>query len=210
MDRKKLLIVIFIILVVGIVGYFSLVKNGEPIIQQTPTPAPIPTQPPVTQPPISAPINEIEKWKTYRDEKYRFEVKYPPDWEEMRVNSSALGSDGKIYSTISTTGFRESHTSNYLSFSVTSVTTEKPDFGYPYLYPSQANEPYKYLIDGEHATKEYLDSTLCNDDSRGCPTNVAIWLQHNSKFFMFFLSFRQTPTIANTFDQILSTFKFIR
>jgi len=80
MNQKKLFIAIFIILAVSIVAYFVLTKKGEPVIQQTLTSILPQTQPLTAQPPTSTPTDEIEKWKTYHNEKYRFEVRYPDEW----------------------------------------------------------------------------------------------------------------------------------
>src|SRR3989344_7520599 len=74
----NIVLVIVIVVLVGAVGYFAFVKKMEPVTQQ-PTP-PATTQTSTPQQPSPTPINETANWKTYKNDTYSFEVKYPPDY----------------------------------------------------------------------------------------------------------------------------------
>ena len=68
-----------IVAIVAVGGYFVFSKKSEPIAQQT-TPPPAITQTLTPQQPSPTPINETASWKTYKNDTYSFEVKYPPDY----------------------------------------------------------------------------------------------------------------------------------
>jgi hypothetical protein len=62
MNQKGFTNILLIVIVISLVGtgvYFALVKKQEPVPQQITT----------------------KDWKTYRNEKYGFEVKYPSEWQ---------------------------------------------------------------------------------------------------------------------------------
>ena len=103
MNNKGFTNIILIVLVVvfaGIAGYFALVKKQEPVAQQTTTPPPATTKtstPPAATP---TPVDEIANWKIYHNEKYAFEVKYPPTFEvreEWKVYPETRGDSLPIY-----------------------------------------------------------------------------------------------------------------
>ena len=72
-------LIVLVVILAGVAGYFALVKKSEPVAQQT-TPPPTTTQTPTPQQPSPTPINETASWKTYKNDTYSFEVKYPSDW----------------------------------------------------------------------------------------------------------------------------------
>ena len=72
-----ILVIVAVALIIG-VGYFILVRKSTPITQQTPTSSsvsPTPTPTPV-------PINNVSaNWKTYSNDEYKYEIKYPANWK---------------------------------------------------------------------------------------------------------------------------------
>ncbi|MDO8592317.1 MAG: hypothetical protein Q7R92_00920 [bacterium] len=71
----NIVLVVVIVILVGAVGYFVVVKKLGPIAGQTPTPTP--TQTKTTTP---TPKDETANWKTYTNAQYGLEVKYPSNW----------------------------------------------------------------------------------------------------------------------------------
>ncbi len=78
---KKIIIICLVVVILGIIGYiyWATEKDTRDITQE----------PHVLLPPslmiaddvIESELN-ISKWKTYRNEEYGFEIKYPTDWRE--------------------------------------------------------------------------------------------------------------------------------
>jgi|SRR3989344_787409 len=80
MDRKIVLVIVVIILV-GIGGYFIFVnKSGQTLQQPTP----------ISQ-------DETANWKTYSNSQYGFEIKYPPGWNFETIPSHDAA--GKVIAT---------------------------------------------------------------------------------------------------------------
>jgi len=79
------MLVIVIVVLIGLVGYFALVRKSEsPPVTQTPLPIAGQTEEPTTQPPTIQ--NETASWETYQNEKYGFQFKYPKD-SELQVGT---------------------------------------------------------------------------------------------------------------------------
>lgn len=86
--------VIMVVILLGVVGYFMLVKKSEPANQQTvtpiqsftPTPAPVKTTIPS---PTPSPIVK-SGWKTYTNSKYKFSIQYPDYLESSKAQTSNL------------------------------------------------------------------------------------------------------------------------
>lgn len=73
----NIVMVLAIVILVGVAGYFVFVNKSEPVAQQTPTPTQ--TQKPTLPTPTPTP-NPTANWKTYTNTEYGLELKYPPTW----------------------------------------------------------------------------------------------------------------------------------
>lgn len=69
-------LIIVIIAIIAVGGYFVFVKKLEPVTQQIP---PTPTQTSSNQL-TPTPSSETADWKTYRNTKYSYEIQYSKDW----------------------------------------------------------------------------------------------------------------------------------
>ena len=131
-----ILIIIIITLVVIGAGYFTLVKKQKPVIQQTLPPT---AQHLVTQPLAPTSTSNIENWKTYTNEKYGFEFKYPNGWEfsdkaiaDEAGNGPKLKSDGNWTFSPSVavgnplTPIRQTSSSKFLNYPLYVIVTSNP------------------------------------------------------------------------------------
>lgn len=81
----NVILVVVIVILVGIVGYFVFVKKSEPIAQQTPTPTPTPSQ---TQPPKTT-TPSTSTTQSYKGT--GFSVNYPKSWVIQNRGCSDMG-----------------------------------------------------------------------------------------------------------------------
>ena len=84
----SIILVVIIVVLVSVAGYFTFVKKSEPIAQQ-PTPTPIQTTTTTKTPVSLTPTpDKISTWKTYTNSQYGFEVKYPDTWKVSETAAS--------------------------------------------------------------------------------------------------------------------------
>jgi hypothetical protein len=72
----NIILVVVIVVLVGAVGYFALIRKPSPIAQQSPTPTPTSTQT-KTPAPTPTPKDETANWKTYTNSRVDYSFKYP-------------------------------------------------------------------------------------------------------------------------------------
>jgi len=131
-------------------------------------------------------------WKTYRNEKYGFEVRYPREWKIEEETRTAPSSPS-----ISILAIREKP--GTVRGMVFGVTISRP-FN---IEKGTGTEEKEILVDGiaSHALFHK------NDGYAGQP-DVSIAVPHDN--FIYLLDISPTYTIEAEFKSILSTFKFIK
>lgn len=81
---SNVILVIGLVILVGIAGYFIFVKKSGPVTQkQTSATSNIPA--PTPSPTLT---EETTNWKTYRNEKYGIEFRYPSQWQLTEAEAS--------------------------------------------------------------------------------------------------------------------------
>ncbi len=187
-----------IALVIAIAGYIVLTtkpSSPEPLRPIAPIsgPTPLPSIVPYTNPPAPAPKTKIDtsSWKTYRNDKYRFEVRYPSDWilrlsdsQDARLGFGPI--DNKLPS-VDLRIVKNSEVTKQAHFLIVDSTTTKQ---------------IKRIIDGADATEVF------NDSYKQFPESV-VYFTRDSKGFIF-ARYYGTDKSEQVFDQILSTFKFTK
>ena len=176
-------IAFLIILAVLVIGGYAIWKK------QPPTPAP------------STPSVDTTNWKTYRNEEYGFEFKYPNDWvqcvgiypknflcvKDSTPESNVIGPD-KLELFLANDFFKGITNINQLK---TNLDNNKGEFSLPIV---------KKQING-------VDFVLAGGCDAGCDHHSLVFLRDGS---LLEISYTADGEASVTKDKILSTFRFVK
>lgn len=189
----NIILVIVIVILVGIVGYFIFIKKSEPIAQQ-PTPTPTQTKSPVS--PTPTPTNQATNLKTYTNTQYGFEVQIPTDWT---VDKSSSANELFFYSSIS----KKENDARVLRCKDQTVRKNEP------LECSQRNIDMYFtntIYGNDGNKKEIINGvtwTVLESENSGWQYET----KQNGKSYHFQLTY--LPENKAKLVEFLSTFKFI-
>ncbi len=188
---NKLIIVVVIFMIIGIVGYVILRASQEPeaipvegnVIEEVAIIDPVGSQK-VTE-------DEVVGWKTYRDEEYGFEIKYPSEWNYKQKTLTGGG--------------KSSQFSDEAGMYVLSINTPIREIGYE---PSDTRITEDVIIPG---TNKFFKKTVFSSSTN---KNVIVLVNWNFENFVksgeIVIRYeKENDPIIKTFNQILSSFKFI-
>ena len=133
-------------------------------------------------------------WKTYRNEEYGFEVKYPKNWNLSSWNITNPSNPG--YKVLIK---NEDNNKESLTISITANFPSLPDF--------DTNAPLSQkLIGGLKTQEQIFPNGWC--DVLGC-TDPFIGLWIKNKGYIYTFEFNNTVAITGIYNQIISTFRFL-
>lgn len=136
-------------------------------------------------------VIDSSTWKTYQNEEYKFEMKYPSDWVISQSHAGRLLSlsknDDRQYTL--TVGY------------ITQDTSSNTGVTYCQARPEDSPRCESTSINSIHVL---IDWGILNTPSR-----ASAWVAHPQGGNITFIFAPLTPGMKHTFYQILSTFKFI-
>ncbi|MBI2028101.1 MAG: hypothetical protein HYT07_00695 [Candidatus Levybacteria bacterium] len=184
---------------IGVIGYLLGTKQNQTVVQNQQSSV-VPT---LSQPSPTA-IDETANWKTYTDDKYSFQFKYPSEWVIASKLDNALEGVAR-YIALTDPLLSESAS---LVFSIqikpnssysNELTKTKADIG--------ASEEHNIVISGIDG-KKY--STVGEATGPGPDKLSSYVLPLNGGSFLITIAPEQeNKNYTATIDQILSTFKFV-
>jgi len=163
-----------------------------------PTPSPPPPTPSPTQPQATSTQPQIDtsNWKTYRNEEYGFEVKYPGDWE---VDSGALP-----------IGFSSKDGTYSIQMSPTFLNKNKWSIERKAQY---IREALKARVESEFQVKGGIGFKI-SEQTKGGDIPAALIAGRSYTFYIGYEVYDKTlPRYFQNklvFDNLVSTFGFIR
>ena len=222
MNQKGFINVFLIILVialVGVVGYFVFVKKSEVVTYQTPisqTTPPTSTQVTNNQPtPKSA--NQTTDWKTYRDDKLKYEFRYPPfscEVQRMMGDTSFVA----CYLPKGQNGGPKGNDDAYtisLGF-VSQAQLNVMGITYCGAYPNDSSRCESRKIGGVNSTIDWgINVPFTTTDSEGkekqsSELKASVWIPHPNGGVVTFELQPVTPESKAILYEVVSTFKFLR
>lgn len=190
--------IIYILIAIIVLG---LVAGGAYYIgKSSSTPQPLSPPPSSTLPkPVdkNIPSDQIANWKTYTNNEYGFTLKYPSNW------FTGISGDGTIL-------FDNKQINNTQVVSLSQVAIALEVVTDPQLidfYTKNRAGDLKYQLINKDVNDIPVDYITILENGEGMPPVHIISAQilHKDRFYRLGLS---RIELQNTFDQILSTFKF--
>lgn len=206
----KLFLVVASVAVIVAVGGIFLLKGAGPN-QVSPTPAPIPQHTQQTPPPSpQLQATDTNEWQTYRNEEFRFEVKYPENFVITESDPSFVKRDGGVFG-ISISYKEMGSAALHISVIETNLSplewldkhyTAIPP-NYNDVYAGHYSAPQDITINGIPALRFSLLFTS------GSLQSTVIQKEQNVLYHFAAESNSRGSFSQETYNQILSTFRFM-
>ncbi|MBI4050436.1 MAG: hypothetical protein HY396_00450 [Candidatus Doudnabacteria bacterium] len=202
--NKYYLLVIIVALTVALV-YVVVVPRSE----ENGTPAPSPT-------PSPAPQDETAGWKTYRNDEYGFEVKYPEDWGTAELTSGGTGIIPLRQVAFYPSDKRYTGENALFEIWVYENTKAGLDAVRSRIFPKTV-EPFEKRVEeevrvGGQEGKELIAKRQYSVDGEVF-THRLVYVQKNNSIFVFYpfypFGIEGIEEVA-LLGQILSTFRFVK
>ncbi len=195
-----------IVVLVAIGGYFAWSNKTQPVIQES-----IPTQ---------IPKDETVGWKTYTNEEYGFELKYPLDWIYKPLDDADEGAgidgaetDSSIYRLrFASQTFFEDRRKDNKNFTIEVVPQESKFYNRnlrEFVNSLTARGGFKTSFKETRLIIAGADDSFTRDESfDGQSFRIVSFVKKDGNIYVMSAGFSDSPTVVEMYSKILSTFKF--
>ncbi len=224
----NIILIMVVVVLIGVAGYFGLVRKSEPVVEQIPSAQTLTPTPQVSnnQPaPIPTPSGETANWKTYRNEVFGFEFSYPEEFP-FGAGQKAPDPQGTYNYLFNISGPRG------VGESIADFNVTAQEKLYPFGFSFKGEQPVKSLsqlriniqryVDTENSVEQVKQSVQITDfttkeglnglkavyrSSSHQPTAIVYYF-HKDPYIYWFRSFGLEADI--NVSKIASTFKLLK